>query len=210
MSSDILTYRKGRVRRIAEQRFVLRTAKLDGHPVKYRLHDQAVRFLRGKLRLRQVTRLTDNGKQTPKQTPITLDEPAGPARYCGRPPNVRRWRQENFFKYMRQEFLIDALSDYQVEPDDPERSVPNPARKAVEEELRKARARWNQLKQTYGDASLDYIEGRTPTMREFQTADKKIYQEIQQAAERVAELAAQQNHCRYVSPWQRRGQARIS
>jgi len=23
-----------------------------------------------------------------------------------------RWRQENFFKYMRQEFLIDALVDY--------------------------------------------------------------------------------------------------
>jgi hypothetical protein len=103
-----------------------------------------------------------------------------------------RWRQENFFKYMRQEFLIDALSDYQVESDDPERSVPNPARKAVDQELRKARARWNQLKQTYGDASLDYTEGRTPTMREFKAADKKIYQEIQEAAERVAELAAQQ------------------
>jgi len=187
MSFDILTYRKGRVRRIAEKRFVLRTAKLDGHPVKYSLHDQAVRFLRGKLRLRQVTRLTDNGKQTPILT----------SRWDLRDIVVahrmfERWRQENFFKYMRQEFLIDALSDYQVEPDDPERSVPNPARKAVDEELRKARARWNQLKQTYGDASLDYIEGRTPTMREFQTADQKIYREIQEAAERVAELAAQQ------------------
>ena len=187
MSFDILTYRKGRVRRIAEKRFVLRTAKLDGHPVKYRLHDQAVRFLRGKLRLRQVTRLTDNGKQTPILT----------SRWDLRDIVVahrmfERWRQENFFKYMRQEFLIDALSDYQVEPDDPERSVPNPARKAVDEELRKARARWNQLKQTYGDASLDYAEGRTPTMREFQAADKKIYQEIQEAAECVAELAAQQ------------------
>jgi len=56
MGLDILTYRKGRVRRIAEKRFVLRTGKLDGRPEKYLLHDQAVRFLRGKLRLRQVTR----------------------------------------------------------------------------------------------------------------------------------------------------------
>jgi hypothetical protein len=187
MGFDIMTYRKGRVRRIAEKRFVWRTAKLDGRSVKYLLHDQPVRFLRGKLRLRQVTRLTDNGKQTPILT----------SRWDLRDIVVayrmfERWRQENFFKYMRQEFLIDALSDYQVEPDDPERSVPNPARKAVDNELRKARARWNKLKQTYGDASLDYIEGRTPTMREFQAADKKIYQEIQEAAERVAELAAQQ------------------
>jgi len=187
MGFDILTYRKGRVRRIAEKRFVWRTAKLDGRPVKYLLHDQPVRFLRGKLRLRQVTRLTDNGKQTPTVT----------SRWDLRDIVVayrmfERWRQENFFKYMRQEFLIDALCDYQVEPDDPERSVPNPARKAVDSELRKARARWNHLKQTYGDASLDYIEGRTPTMREFQAADKKIYREIQKAAERVADLTAQQ------------------
>ena len=187
MGFDILTYRKGRVRRIAEKRFVLRTAKLDGRPVKYLLHDQPVRFLRGKLRLRQVTRLTDNGKQTPILT----------SRWDLRDIVVayrmfERWRQENFFKYMRQEFLIDALSDYQVEPDDPERSVPNPARKAVDKELGKARARWNKLKKTYGDASLDYVEGRTPTMREFQAVDNKIYQEIREAAERVAELAAQQ------------------
>ena len=37
-----------------------------------------------------------------------------------------RWRQENFFKYLREEFLLDALADYQVEPDDPTRTVPNP------------------------------------------------------------------------------------
>jgi transposase len=187
MGFDILTYRKGRVRRIAEKRFVRRTAKLDGRPVKYLLHDQPVRFLQGKLRLRQVTRLTESGKQTPILT----------SRWDLRDIVVayrmfERWRQENFFKYMRQEFLIDALSDYEVEPDDPERSVPNPARKAVDQELRKVRARLNKLKQTYGEASLDYIEGRTPTMREFKAADKKIYQEIQEATERVAELATQQ------------------
>ena len=187
MGFDILTYRKGRVRRIAENRFISRMAKLDGRPVKYLLHDQAVRFLRGKLRLRQVTRLTDNGKQTPILTSRwDLREIVIAYRM------FERWRQENFFKYMRQEFLIDALCDYQVEPDDPERSVPNPARKAVDRELGKARAGWNKLKQTYADAQLDYIEGRTPTLREFQAADKKIYQEIQAAAERVAELAARQ------------------
>ena len=187
MDFDILTYRKGRVRGIAEKRFVLRTAKLDGRPVKYLLHDQPVRFLRGKLRLRQVTRLTDNGKQTPILT----------SRWDLRDIVVayrmfERWRQENFFKYMRQEFLIDALSEYEVEPDDPQRSVPNPARKAVDKELGKARAKWNKLKQTYGDVSLDYIEGRTPTLGAFKKADKKIYREIQEAAEHVAELAAQQ------------------
>jgi hypothetical protein len=41
---------------------------------------------------------------------------------------LERWRQENFFKYLRGEYTIDALVDYQVDPDDPSRSpVPYPA-----------------------------------------------------------------------------------
>jgi len=65
MGFDILTYRKGRIRHIAEERFTRHKAKLDGRPVEYLLNDQPVRFLKGKLRLRQVTRLTETGHQTP-------------------------------------------------------------------------------------------------------------------------------------------------
>jgi len=44
--------------------FIRRRAELDGHWVDYLLHDQPVGFLKGKLRLRQVTRLCDDGHQT--------------------------------------------------------------------------------------------------------------------------------------------------
>ncbi len=187
MGFDFMTYRKGRLRRIAEKRFVLRKAKLDGRPVTYLLYDQPVRLLRGKVRLRQVTRLTENGHQTPVLTSRwDLSDIVIAYRM------FERWRQENFFKYMREEFLIDALSDYGVEPDDPERSVPNPARKAIDKELGKARAHLDKLKQTYGEVSLDYIEGRTPTTRDYKAADKKVYQEIRDAADRIARLLARQ------------------
>src|SRR5216684_3479372 len=122
MGFDILTYRKGRTRRIAETRFSPHQAKLDGRAVKYLLYDQPVRFLQGKLRLRQVTRLTEDGHQTPIVT-TRWDLRAIAIAYR----MFERWRQENFFKYLRQEYLIDALVDYQVEPDDPTRLVPNPA-----------------------------------------------------------------------------------
>ncbi len=187
MGFDFMTYRKGRLRRTAEKRFVLRKAKLDGRRVTYLLYDQPVRFLRGKLRLRQVTRLTENGHQTPV---LSSRWDLGDIVIAYR--MFERWRQENFFKYMREEFLIDALSDYEVEPDDPERSVPNPARKAVDKELGKARAHLDKLKQTYGEVSLDYIEGRTPTTRDYKAADKKVYQEIRDAADRIAKLLARQ------------------
>jgi hypothetical protein len=187
MGFDILTYRKGRFRHVAEKRFVLRKTRLEGRRVEYLLHDQVVRFLKGKLRLRQVTRLTETGHQTAVLT----------SRWDLRDIVVAyrmfdRWRQENFFKYMRQEFLIDALVDYQVEPDDPNRSIPNPARKAVDKELRNARALCSKLQEKYGSNALDYVEGRTPTMRAFTVTDKQIQREIREAADEVTRLTERQ------------------
>ena len=183
MGFDILTYRKGRTRHISEKRFTLRKAKLDGRPVEYLLHDQPVRFLKGKLRLRQVTRLTETGHQTPIVT----------SRWDLRAIVVahrmfERWRQENFFKYLREEFLIDALADYQVEPDDPNRSVPNPARKAVEKELRTARGHLTELQESYGATAIDYIDGRTRTVASFEIAEEKIRMEIDKATSRIEKI----------------------
>jgi hypothetical protein len=159
----------------------VRKAKLDGRRVKYLLHEQPVRFLKGKLRLRQVTRLTETGHQTPILT----------SRWDLRDIVVayrmfERWRQENFFKYMREEFLIDALIDYQVEPDDPTRSVPNPARKAVEKDLRAGRAKLMKLQESYGATAIDFIEEPSSTMKSFSAAEKKIRDEITETVARIA------------------------
>jgi prepilin-type processing-associated H-X9-DG protein len=61
---DILTYRKGRFRRVARKHFVPCEATLDGRVVQYVLADRGVR-LGSRLRLRQVTRLAEDGHQTP-------------------------------------------------------------------------------------------------------------------------------------------------
>jgi hypothetical protein len=50
-----------------------------------------------------------------------------------------RWRQENFFKYLREEYALDALVDYQLESADPHLDIPNPARVALDTKLRVAR-----------------------------------------------------------------------
>ena len=182
---DILTYRKGETRRVAEHRFVLRRAKLDGRWVEYRLHDAPVRFLQGKLRLRQVTRLSDDGHQTPV---LTSRWDLGDIEVAYR--MFERWRQENFFKYLREEFLIDALVDHQVEPDDPTRTIPNPERKALDKESRAARAEVAALEQAYGAAAVDNPEGRRPTMRGFKIAHGQIGKPLRAARERLASLVA--------------------
>ena len=99
-----------------------------------------------------------------------------------------RWRQENFFKYLREEYLIDALADYKVEPDDPNRSVPNPARKAVEKEIHTARVQLRKLQNSYGATAIDYVHGRTRTAAGFENAEEQIRTAIDKATDRIKKL----------------------
>jgi len=183
---DLLTYRKGRCRRINERRFIRRRAEVDGRGVDYLLHDQPVGFLKGKLRLRQVTRLCDDGHQTQVIT----------SRWDLRDIEVayrmfERWRQENFFKYMREEFLLDALIDYQIEPEDPTRTIPNPERRALDKEIHAARADLAKLEREYGAAAADNAEQRRPTMRGFKVAHGRLGKQLRKARARVAQLFEQ-------------------
>jgi len=180
---DLLTYRKGHCRRIHERRFIRRRARIDGGWVDYLLHDQSVRFLAGKLRLRQVTRLCDDGHQTQVVT----------SRYdlCDIEVAYRmfdRWRQENFFKYMREEFLLDALVDYRIEPEDPTRSIPNPECRAMDKEIGMARADLAKLEREYGVAAVDNTEQHRPTMRGFKIAHGRLGKRLRAARARVARL----------------------
>ena len=183
---DVLTYRKGRCRRINERRFVRRRAVLDGCSVDYLLHDEPVRLLKGKLRLRQVTRLCDGGHQT---TVIT-------SRWDLRDIEVayrmfERWRQENFFKYMREEFLLDALLDYQIEPEDPTRTIPNPERRALDKQIQAARADLAKLEREFGAAAAANAEQRRPTMRGFKIAHGRLGKQLRKARAHLSRLLDQ-------------------
>jgi len=183
---DILTYRKGKSRRVHERRFVRRRAKLDGRWVSYDLHEQPVRFLKGKLRLRQITRLCDTGHQTQV---ITNRSDLRDIEIAYR--MFERWRQENFFKYMREEFLLDALVDYRVEPEDPTRTIPNPERRALDKQIRAARTELAKIEQEYGAAAAENTEQHRRTMRGFKIAHGALGKKLRAARARLAKLIEQ-------------------
>ena len=178
---DILTYRKGRFPRIPRKRFQTHRTRCEGKTNTYLLADQEVRFLKGKLRLRQVTRLAEDGHQTPI---LTSRRDLPPAQVAYR--MFDRWRQENFFKYLREEYALDALADHCVEPDDPTREIPNPAWARADAKLRKAYADLERLQAEYGLEATNNIEGRRPTMRGFKIAHGKLGQSITKAMQEVS------------------------
>ena len=102
-----------------------------------------------------------------------------------------RWRQENFFKYMREEFLLDALVDYHIEPEDPTRTIRNPERRTLDKEIRAARADAAKIEREFGTAAANNTEQRRPTMRGFKIAHAKLGRQLRAARARVVQLVAQ-------------------
>jgi transposase len=185
---DLLTYRKGRSPRIPRKAFCNHQAVIEGRTIAYILADQEVRLLQGKLRLRQVTRLMDNGHRTPILT-SRRDLPAVLVAYR----MFERWRQENFFKYLRQEFALDALAEHAVQPDDPTRQVPNPAWAQVDAQLRQAYARLDRLQAEYGLEAFTNREDQRRTMRGFKIAQGQLGHQILDAWHRVETLQARRD-----------------
>jgi len=181
----ILTYRKGKAPLIDEDEFVEASAVVDGRRVSYKLHDQEVSFLDGKLRLRQLTRLAQSGHQTQVVT-SHFDTSAVELAV----KMFDRWRQENFFKYARQELALDALADYQIEPDDPTRTVPNPERKNLSALIKSTRNEIKKLEQEVGAALAQAQNSNRPALEMLSCAKSTIDNDLAAANENLIELRA--------------------
>jgi lambda repressor-like predicted transcriptional regulator len=143
---DLLTYRKGATRPEpstafsdhvwVDERGVEHRWKLADRAVRIRLSAQgAKRHGRKTIRLRQIVRRSPDGHQTQILT-SRFDLTA--AEIAARMFN--RWRQENYFRYGRAHFALDGLDTYTTIADDPDRSVPNPAKRDARRTIRKLEA----------------------------------------------------------------------
>jgi hypothetical protein len=131
---DVLTYRKGEQTRWQERFFEEMKGTVNGRTVKYRLAERAVRLSNG-LKVREIRRLTDDGHQTSIIT-TDVDRPTLEVAHT----MFSRWGQENFFRYMEQEFDLNHLCTNAVEPADPDRLITSPKRAALMKERSAARA----------------------------------------------------------------------
>ena len=124
----IITYRKGWDKKLQESDFQECSSVIDGQAIRYKLHDMSVCIHEEKLKdgkvkrlwMRQVTRLK-KGRQIPV---LTTRQDLEGVEILFRMFN--RWRQENFFKYAREEYLLDALLEYGVEAVPEGLDHPNP------------------------------------------------------------------------------------
>jgi hypothetical protein len=83
---------------------------------------------------REVRKLSDNGHQTAIITthPSLVIEVIASRMFS-------RWAQENYFKYMGENFELDRMIEYGTQAVDPKRTIPNPEYKQLTYQLKKNR-----------------------------------------------------------------------
>jgi len=191
---DVITYRKGRYDPWPEECFIEVESQVRGKAVKYLLGERSIK-IKNNFWLREVRRLCDDGHQT---SIVTTRQDIDCEQVARR--MFFRWNQENFFRYMREEYALDHLVTNNVEPADVERLVPNPEKKERRKQIKVLKHELEKLKKEYGDKAFENDETRRPTMRGFNIANsgykKKIFKlekeieratiELKQIPDRIA------------------------
>jgi transposase-like protein len=142
---DLLTWRKGPAHDLPAAAFTIITCADDrGREHRYDLADTTITLTisegprKGQaVSLRQVTRrVPARGGGTRQIHALTSRTDLTAGEVCWR--LTSRWREENYFRYARTHFALDALDSHAAAPDNPERKVPNPAKKAAAARVRRA------------------------------------------------------------------------
>lgn len=176
---DVLTYRKGRYEPWPQEAFTEHVSRDGaGQEARYRLAEGSLVLSNG-FKVREVRCRTENGHQT---SIVTTRRDLSVLEVAER--MFSRWRQENFFRYMRHEFDLDHLSTHAVEAADPWRRVPNPERKALKKELGAVGQELARLKVAYGELALGGPEG-------LETRGPEMARKIESQEERLEHLKGQ-------------------
>ena len=165
---DLLTWRKGPAPELPADTFTTITCADDrGRQHQYDLADTAVTLTihdgprKGQaVSLRQVSRrVPARGGGTRQIHALTSRTDLAAGEVCWR--LTSRWREENYFRYARTHFALDALDSHTATPDDPGRKVPNPAKKTAAAQVRRAEI-LAAAAQAQRDASLAALRNPAP------------------------------------------------
>jgi transposase len=200
---DVITYRKGKVRKLAAGRFALQRRKIDGAWRQYEVCDRPrvrvgalpaegkrkrkpVKAKKRYLWMREVRVLRSDGRQTPI---LTNRQDLSAAMVAYR--IFHRWRQENYFKYAEEEFALDALVEYGVEEVSKATDRRNPQWLRLTRRLKEARAEVARLQSKLGKEAAANNEATRPTMRGFKIAHARLREQLQKAEAQIERLREQ-------------------
>lgn len=103
----------------------------------------------------------------------------------------QRWSQENFFKYMMENFGIDRLIEYETRPISDTAQVVNPEYRALEKEIRKERTKLKKLQAEFGEMTLDIDEDETARVMKYEAQMAQLREQISSEQKVIKKLKEQ-------------------
>ena len=165
-----LTYRKNSKEDWSPEEFNTYQVKMaSGQVVEMKLAERGVWL--NKLWVREVRRLTRTGHQT---SVISTDYQSDATQLAAR--MFARWSQENFFKYMRENFSLDRLIEYGVEkiPAPETIKIVNPKYRRLDQEVRKTQGELNRKLAEVGALKMPQLDAPNKALESFQESKSAL------------------------------------
>jgi len=154
-----------------------------GLQVDMKLAERGTRLSNG-LWVREIRKLTERGHQT---AIIATDYVSNLAPVAV--TMFSRWSQENFFKYMREQYNLDRLIDYQTEPVDDTTKLVNPIYRDLDGQVRSLNGQLSRKLAKFGAMNLEEpIE--PPAVEAFLEKKSSLQETIEHLQNKIQELKA--------------------
>ena len=186
-----ITYLKGRSarRRYPAKGFKARWFAFEGRRHSYQLFEKKTRLRKVGL-IRTILFLGEDQQQIPVLTNLAPAAKAAKVVHCLR----LRWRQENSFKFLSENYAIDQIIQYGADPETEDRLIPNPKRKALKESARLLTQQIKTLEAQLGRALENNDEKRRRTARGLKIAHARLRREIARKQQSLARLENRLRH----------------
>jgi hypothetical protein len=168
----VITYRKYVKDNWSESEFTEHDVAVIAKQQTMKLGERTIEL--GGMVMREIRKLSDSGHQT---SVLTTHRHISMAQVAGR--MFSRWSQENFFRYMVQDYDLDRMVEYGIESEAAEQRVVNPCYNQLTQQLKKLREKQNRLKAQFYKSIADNWDADLDKLRERLTEPSELQEKIQ-------------------------------
>ncbi len=186
----ICTYNKNVKDKWPEGDFTLyETVRGDGTEEKLKLAEKELTLTFGpekdakEIKCREIRKLSKSGHQTSIITTNWILDILSVGLYM-----FARWCQENFFKYMTDNFDIDGLVSYSMEKVSETKMLVNPAYKKLDSQLRSLNGKLSKQKILFTNTTLKMVNEKGKKLTKAISKKAEIHQEIEVLESQITEI----------------------
>jgi len=167
----VITYRKNVKNKWDEEDFQEHTIEIEGDKVQMKLCEKQIKL--DGVEMREIRELNEDGHQTSVITTNKKLSFIKIAIYM-----FARWCQENYFRYMRQEYDLDRIYQYAVQQLDDNIKVVNPDHAKLTYQIKKVREKISRKKAALYNLEIENLKADLDHAKTYETKQAKILAEL--------------------------------